>query len=754
MSRGLKFRAFCSAMAVMAGVLSAPAAAQDEATAEAAAQDEATAEATGVEEILVTAQKRKESLQDTPFSIVALGETALEQRGINALTDLFTGAIPSVRIAPFVGRTSAVTIGMRGLVPTDATQVSRDPTVGVYIDGVYLSRVSGLGLEIADVERIEVLRGPQGTLFGRNTLGGAISVVSKRPTGDFGLDMRAGVGNFSSRSAAAHLNLPEVAGVSVKLDGLWEERDGFIRNPLRTSHDYGEVDKEGFRAAALWEPTDNLNILYAFDYSKERPTNNYYHFDTTAQRATVTPTFMKAETGRVREARLGLPLLVAPQKGIGHNITAEWNVAENLLIRSISAWRSLDSTQWDQDGGMLTSWGANRLFGRMSFAEVNQNQFSQELQFVGEAGDFEYILGGYYFRERANDEATVFSAGRLNATITDVNLFPAPVADRGTAIPDRASKARIKSKALFGQVTWSPSSIEGVHLTAGARYTDDHKDGRITAINGADPNLTFVFNSSRVDPLATLAYDVTEDVNFYVRWSRAYRAGGANSRSFAFTPFDEEELTAWEVGTKADLFDRRVRLNLAAYTSKLHDQQVDFVNPANVSNTETRNAPEKRKLKGVEADLTVVPTRWLTLSANYVYTDAPPTPVRNPFTGITQLVYSDMTRKHAGTLAVDYKFPELSFGQFRLHLDAETVGNIRWYFTPDIRTEDKVLFNGRFTLGEVSLGSGEWEFALWGKNLFNSTYELMNINLLSLGRQSYAPANDPRTYGLEARVRF
>ncbi|MCZ8135650.1 MAG: TonB-dependent receptor [Porphyrobacter sp.] len=744
MHKILKFNVSCSLIAVMAGAIAAPA----------AAQDETAAETVGVEEIVVTAQKREQNLQDTPLSIVALGEKALEQRGINSLNDLFTGAIPSVRIAPFVGRASAVSIGMRGLVPFDATQVSRDPTVGVYIDGIYLGRVSGLGLELADVERIEVLRGPQGTLFGRNAVGGAISVVSKRPTGEFGLDMRAGIGNFSSRSAAAHLNLPEVAGVSVKIDGLFEQRDGFVRNPLRTSNDYGELDKLGFRVAALWEPADNLSILYAYDYSKERPTNLYYHLDATAQAASRIPTFVTIDTGRVHEARVGLPVPVNPQKADGHSITAEWDVADNLTIRSISAWRSLDSTQWEQDGGMLTSWGPNRLFGRLSFANVSQNQFSQELQFVGEAGDFEYVFGGYYFREKAQDVAIVYSSGVLNATNSGVNLFPEPVPDRGTAIPDRASQARVRSKALFGQVTWSPSAAEGVHLTLGARYTDDHKDGRITVINGADPNLTFVFNSKRLDPMATLAYDISEDVNLYVRWSRAYRAGGANSRSFAFTPFGEEELSAWEAGMKADLFDRRVRLNLAAYTSTLNDQQVDFINPANVSNTETRNAPEQRKIKGIEADLTVVPTRGLTLTANYVYTDAPPTPVRNPFTGNTELVFASFTRKHAGTLAVDYEFPELSFGQFRLHLNAETVGDVPWFQTPTIRTEDKVLFNGRFTLGEVELGGGEWEFALWGKNLFNSTYELLNVNLTLIGRQSYAPYNDPRTYGLEARMRF
>ena len=514
-------------------------------TTPANAQSAATAEETdGIQDIVVTAQKREENLQDTPISIVALNSEALERKGINSLSDLFTGAIPSVRIAPFVGRVSAVSIGMRGLVPFDATQVTRDPTVGIYVDGVYLGRVSGLGMELADVERIEVLRGPQGTLFGRNTIGGAISVVSKRPTGELSLDLKAGIGNYGSRSFATHINLPPAAGLKFKIDGLFEDRNGLVINPLPGSDDYAEIEKYGFRIAGLWEPTDSLSFLYAFDVSRDNSTSNYQYITASDQALAVRPSFFVLDTGRVRNARVGVPVRENPQRAHGHSLTTEWDVRDNLTIRSISAWRKLDSTQLDQDVGSLTSLGANRRFGRLSFAQVTQSQFSQELQLVGDIGDFKYVLGGYYFKEKGRDTATVFSSGTLNATLTGVNLFPEPTADGGTRIPDRAANASISSKALFGQFTWSPSSIAGVHVTVGARYTDDHKDGRLSILAGVDPNLTFVFNSKRVDPTATIAYDFSEDINAYVKWSKAYRAGGANTRSTILRPFGEEELTA------------------------------------------------------------------------------------------------------------------------------------------------------------------------------------------------------------------
>jgi iron complex outermembrane receptor protein len=719
----------------------------------AAAQESTKDQTVGVADIVVTAQKREENLQDTPISMVALSSETLEEKGIGSLSDLFTGAIPSIRIAPFVGRVSAVSIGMRGLVPVDATQVSRDPTVGIYIDSVYLGRVSGLGMELADIERIEVLRGPQGTLFGRNTIGGAISVVSKKPTGEASLDVKAGIGNYRGRSFAAHVNLPEAAGISVKVDGVFEGRGGLVQNPLRSALDYGEVKRYGFKISALWRPIDNVSLLYAYDLSRDKSTGYYHYITASSQSPAVTPSFITLDTGRVKTGRFGFPVLRNPQEAKGHSLTAEWDVSDALTIRSISAWRNLDSTQLDTDEGSNTTWGPNRRFARLSYANVKQNQFSQEVQLVGNVGELKFVVGAYYFEEEGQDEAIVYSLGTLNSTLTGVNFFPAPSPDGGAArLPDRAALVDVKSKALFGQATWSPEALRGLHITAGARYTDDHKDGRLLFIAGVNPNLSFVFDSSRVDPMATIAYDFSEDINAYVKWSRAYRAGGANTRSSILRTFGEEELTAWEAGVKADLLDRKLRVNVAAYMSRLSDQQVDFLNPAFISNTETVNAPEKRKIKGIEADITLVPVRGLSLSANYVYTDAPPTPVRNIFTGIIEQTSSAFTPKHAASFSADYVFPAFSFGQLRAYVGLDTAGNYIPNGTVDVKADKALLLNGRLTLADIDLGVGELEVALWGKNLTNATYNLFDFRIP--GRTTATLYNEPRTYGLEARVKF
>lgn len=203
---------------------------------------------------------------------------------------------------------------------------------------------------------------------------------------------------------------------------------------------------------------------------------------------------------------------------------------------------------------------------------------------------------------------------------------------------------------------------------------------------------------------------------------------------------------------KADFLDRRVRLNLAAYSSRLTDQQVDFVNPAFVSNTETVNAPEKRRLKGIEADLTLAPVRGLLLTGNYVYSDAPSTPVRNIFTGVIQAAGSAFTPKHAATFAVDYAFPAFSFGKLRTHIDFDTAGGYLPNGSVTALAKKTVLVNSRISLGEIDLAGSNLELSLWGKNLTNRTFNLVDVRVV--GRNTITIYNDPRTYGVEARIRF
>lgn len=747
------------------------------------------AQTVGVADIIVTAQKREENLQDTPISIVALGADALEQKGVGSINDLFTGTIPSLRIIPFVGRASALSIGMRGMVPVDATQVTRDPTVGIYLDGVYLGRVQGLGMELADIERVEILRGPQGTLFGRNTIGGAISIVSKRPTGELGVDLKAGIGNRRGRSFAAHINLPEAAKLSFKIDAVFDGRDGWVKNPLTSAnvpanytiggrgytfedinHDFGEVKRYGFRIAGLFKPTETISFLYAYDWSRDKSTGGYWHINATTQ-PVVPPLFQPLDAGRESVSRLAAPLLPSTARTTGHSLTAEWEVSDTITLRSISGWRKLDGDQWDQDAGGISRFNTTAQ-GRFSFANVKQSQFSEELQLVGDVGDLKFALGAYYFKEKGRDTATVFRTNTFNVASTATSSIlrnPATTSNTVGGVPnqlqDRAAAASVKSKALFAQATWSPSALDNrLHVTVGGRYTDDHKDGRLLFLVGAPvTTLNFVFNSSRFDPMATIAYDLSDDINAYVKYGRAYRAGGANTRSAILRSFGEEELASWEMGLKADLFDRRARLNIAAYTSRLKNAQVDFNNPLNVSATETLNVSGATKVKGIEADITVVPTRGLTLSANYAFTDYGQRAVTNPFpnaAGVNalELLNISNTPRHAYSASLNYEMGTTAIGKPQFHIDADNVGG---YFASGVPSSDPTknartwLINTRLSLSEMPVLGKNFEIAAWAKNLTNRTYQQFDVIVPTGNGNNFTTFyNEPRTYGIEMRMRF
>ena len=209
-------------------------------------------EPSSIDDIIVTATKRETNLQDTAIAISVVNEEIMEQRHVQGLLDLFDGAVPSLRVSTFESRQSALTVGIRGIVPNDANQPAREQGVGVYLDGVYLGRQQGLNATMLDIERVEVLRGPQGTLFGRNTEGGAVQLITRRPSGEFGLRTAAGVSNYSGYNAEAHLDLPEFAGFSVKFDAALQYHDETTRNPMQGQKGWNYLNRRGARVSVLW----------------------------------------------------------------------------------------------------------------------------------------------------------------------------------------------------------------------------------------------------------------------------------------------------------------------------------------------------------------------------------------------------------------------------------------------------------------------------------------------------------------------
>ncbi|QZP07596.1 TonB-dependent receptor [Caenibius sp. WL] len=721
------------------------------------AQEASGASSTRLDEIVVTAQKREESLQGTPISIAVLGTEDMEKRGISSLTDLGSGAVPSVRTAGTSGRPSSLIVTMRGISPGDVTQISRDPTVGVYLDGVYIGRAQGLGAEMLDLERMEILRGPQGTLFGRNAVGGAVSMVSKRPTGKLGLDLTAGIRNFNGRNVKAHLNLPEFAGFSIKVDGVWNKRDGWVKNSLEGASDWSAIDRRGARVSVLWQPAPNLEFLYSYDTSRDASTTGYAQISQLLPNAPALPPIFSVEDKRVRKGRAGVPMEPSLGKVSGHSLQASWDVSDNLTLRSISAYRKLSQEMFDNSGGLLQRYRPNEVFARMSYSDVHQDQFSQELQVLGTFDHLKFVLGGFYFEEDGDDVSFSPYTARFNGDGTGYTLLPVELG--GPTYPERASEIHTRSKAIFGQATYTPPVLdERLHLTAGLRWTHDRKWGALTRRRGAVIDVPFKFESKRLDPAFTVAFDWTDTVNTYVRWGTAYRAGGANARSATFRSFAEEEVSTWEIGAKTELFDRRVRFNVAAYHIRYSDRQEDFLNPENPSNIDTMNTPGSSTIKGLEVDLTARVAPGLTLTGSYSFTDWKPVEILNPFSQKLELSGVGNTPKHSASAAIDYEFSPFDGATLATHLNAIYSGS---YYTGGLsspKTGSYFTLNGRVTLGDIDIGNGgaKLAFSLWGKNLTNREWEVFQLALGGTGLANVVTAymNEPRTYGLEAKISF
>ncbi len=801
--------------------------------------------ASTLDEVIVTATRRETKLQDTPISISVVSSEALEDRHVQSLYDMADGAVPSLRVATFEARQSALTIGIRGIVPLDANQPAREQGVGIYIDGVYLARQHGLNAGLFDVQRIEVLRGPQGTLFGRNTEGGALNIVSREPSGEFGGRIAGGVGNLGSYSQEVHLDLPEINNFAFKIDGIVQHQDAVTKNPLRGQAGWGLFDRQGLRAALRWTPTDRVTNIFSYDTSTDENTPFYSQLLNynpngcvagpqagvpacylpgtayTTLSGTVRPLLPGVVVNgdsRMRVADIGVPQQPSVDETFGYTNILRYDITDDIQLRSITAYRGVDASQWDNAGGLhrppvvapgCTGTGCN--FSRYSLANLHQTQFSQEFQAVGSAGSLDFVAGLFYFKENVEDDAATpnsmaivgyTTAGQTtgyNYVVLDPCIGSGGFGSQpGCRSIDRASEVESTSYAVYGQVTWNVT--DALHLTAGGRYTRDHKDGELlfsrninyrtntaaAATNGYTPlNETW----ERFNPTATIAYDLSEDVHVYAKYATGYRSGGASSRTSNYQAFGPEDVVSYEAGMKGDFFDRRARLNIAAYAMDREDSQVDisnvqFTSTGNFNNLVTINAPGTTTIRGLEAELTVRPMEGLTLNASYAYTDTeiPLVPIVNCITTgvvpvttcgapVNQRFYIVFTPKNAASASIDYETPVFGgAANLRFHFDGNYAQATQAFDQFGTKADESLIFNGRISLADIRVGDTEdLTISIWGRNLFDEQYVYRRDPSNSLpGAPSsslttgnvgnvlgdYGNFNAPRTFGLEASLSF
>lgn len=743
----------------------------------------------GLEEVVVTAQKRAESLQDTPISMAAFSGDTLDRMGVSSVMDI-DKTVPNVVLNPFPASRTAVTAFIRGVGNVDL-QITKDAAVGIYVDGVFLGRASGLATDIADLERVEVLRGPQGTLYGRNTTGGAINMITAKPEQELGFKQKLSVGNRDYWSSQTSLNLPITDNLATRLSYMTSDKGGWADN-RGPGKDFSSDEKEAARVALRWLPTDGITVDYAWDSS--RHTGGMAAYQITRSSA---PAFAAyADKSRRNALSVGGDFGGINDKVSGHALTLGWAASDSLELKSISSYREIDNSNYYNYGASVNHGNREGIPGGVlrSFmprgseildatARSSQWQLSQEFQAVGDTLQerLEYVVGAYYFKEQGWDQQEPQNnVLALNA----LQLGPQSPA-YGLLLPaawtDFNVHATSESRALYGQFTYTPDMLEDrLRITLGLRYTEDERSARKTASaydpGLFDPSLTGTLisqwtergdtDSSNFSPSLVIAYDLSDSVNLYGKYSESYRAGGFNARSdqasFA-QGFDPEELTAYEVGIKSDLLDNRVRLNAAAFYYDYQDLQVDQNLPPNIGVTRTLNAGES-EVSGLELDLTAMLSDNLTLTVNYGYLDSQFKEFQdtadcqgnNLFGGATTDVSAcrevPASPRHTYSVAAEYYFPAVSIGELsarvQYHWQDDSAFAVRG---GDASRNSFGLIDASLQLSDVALGSGRLLARAWGRNLAGEEYA---IHAIGFGVFQLTMFNEPRSYGIDVSYEF
>jgi iron complex outermembrane receptor protein len=611
------------------------------------AQAATVVEDTGIiEDIVVTAQRRRERAQDVPIAITAFSAETLQARGVVNALDL-TQFVPNLVGLNNTGLGTANSYYLRGLGNTESV-ATFDPPVGTYIDDIYISRQNANNFNLFDVERVEVLRGPQGTLFGRNTTGGAISVVMREPGDTTGGYVEAGFGAYEQKLVRAGVDLPVSENFGLKVSGYWQEDDGWVRNTVtneRLNNNNGWGLRLGARAklsdSVSWNGSfthtfaDSTNVLN-FDCNPANPTQCDGRFATTGLRRTNDFgdrfTGFKDDFGNYNKARMTL-------------LTSNFGVAlsEKINLNVITGW--LDLSQKFAldfaDGTSLPSLSSPtppvRSFTPGGFVIANDGrhrQFTQEVKMSGSLADglIDLVTGLYYFKENNNtDFADLFNIGSAGPV-----GFPLVLADR-------TLRNTTEAWAGYGQIDVHP--IESVTLTAGIRYTDEEKtfgvrdnrfscnDGSIEAgcidsINLRAPNGVAIPRAQTVQlwtPRFAMSWKASNDILLFASATNGFKSGGWNARGTAASellPFGPEKAWSYETGFKADLFGKRLRFNVTAFYIDVAGLQTPsaFVRPNGSVAFLTRNFADYRN-KGIEAEFTARPTDALTLFGSLGYQD-------------------------------------------------------------------------------------------------------------------------------------
>ncbi|CUS43221.1 MAG: TonB-dependent receptor [Pseudomonadota bacterium] len=724
-------------------------------------------------DVVVTARRTSERAQDVPIALSVVSGATLERKGGYTLSDV-QFQTPSLTAYNSNPRNSS--IGIRGIGVSSASD-GLDTSVGVYIDGVYLGRPGMALADLIDIDRVEVLRGPQGTLFGRNNSAGVLNITTRGPEFEFKGTAEISGGTYNYNQERVSVTGPLIEGLlAFRVTGFNTHRDGVLDN-IKTGVAANSVGRSGARVQLLATPASNLTLRLIGDYSIED--------DTCCVSATklVLPASLSATTGRTLQTLAALGYVPRPsldytqnnsiqnmktdQKGV--SLQADWDLGP-VTLTSISAWRYWHfNPLQDSDGTPLDVIQVN-------VAQTKDDQLSQEIRLASRPGRFNWQVGAYLFHQVLRDHFILNQFGydasnfyttyaRLaNPAAAAINIAP------GSQYLDDV-RTTVDSVAAFGQANYSIT--DRLTVTAGIRYTHDKRWGRSDTSLVGTPNLAtsipFHYNVSvtgdNVSYLASIAYKVTPDILAYGSYSTGYKGSGLNLNSAvsAGTPLvlAPEKVRNWELGLKSQLFDRRLTLNISAFSTDLSGLQANIV-PTNGNRSYLANVGDVRS-RGVEVDASLKLTNNLTIDGNGSYNDAKyksyanaPCPVG--VTGVCDLTGKPLFQapKWVANASIDYHI-QLA-GGVRPYAIAQYSYRSSTFGTADAGPYSRI---DPYSLVNLRLGAsfreGRYDLSAWLNNAFDKKY-FQNLSTTAIvGTSPFAYAGQlgtPRTAGATFRVNF
>jgi iron complex outermembrane receptor protein len=722
----------------------------------------------GLEEVIVTARRREEVLQTTPVSVSALSGTTMDRLNVRTVEQI-AQFMPNVTSAPAVGFIAGSTTSIRGIGEHEVL-ITGDSPVAQYLDGVYIAGLATTNFDLVDVQRIEVLRGPQGTLFGRNTTGGAINIVTKTPSDDFGLQEKFSYGSFDEIVSRSEVNTGEIGDTGLKAILAYQhrQRDGYVNNVNTPSdRDPGALDSD-----AVWLKVhggwDALTADYSFDYDKITG-------QTQAQQISyVSPTFasyyshspalggntLVVDPNRLQD--ISLPAIPDDVIGsLGHALTLQYDLDSELSIKSITGYRQF----WSHTGssssppGLLgvTVTGIAPITPYIGANVQRLIQYSEELQLLGSSDRWKYVGGLYFFHDRANENE-----------FANLTYLLSPQLGFNTTSSLLAAQTST-SESAFGQASYTPPILDdNLELTGGLRFTRDAK-----SINQTSPLINIeTKHFYNLSFNVTANYKLTSDLMAYGRISSGYRSGGFNLRAQAGQglDFDPEKATVYEGGLKSEWFEHRLRANLAGFYTQYDNLQVSqFTGVAAGSAGGVKNA--NADYAGFELEVQARPIESVTVdgSIGYVHPEYQqiyfPDPVTGHLRNYAASAHFPYVPEWTNHIGAQYEIPIDNLGKLVLRSDY-SYESAKYFFTTDLPTQNPFndvikspghnLVSARITLEDVEVwdGKAKLEASLWGENLLDEKYVVQGVDYgpaLGFATKTYGI---PRSIGIDLKISY